>query len=137
MIRRMHDITPAGVDMSYIKEQWVRIVVPGAPVPKARARVGKHGAYTPTKTKKQEKCIQQYALLAMRTERVKKMDGIVAVDIEIIQKKRRGDLDNFAKTVLDAMNQVVYTDDSVVDDLRVWRELSDDEKTIITVSESI
>lgn len=59
------------------------------------------------------------------------------VGIGVVQKSRRGDLDNFCKTVLDAMNGLVYTDDRLIDDIHVYRVIEDDERTIITVTEVI
>jgi len=121
----------------WVNSQWVKIVVPGTPVPKARARVVGKRAYTPERTKRQEKRIRDHAFVAMQEGRIKKMAGVVRVDIEIVQKGRRGDLDNHAKTCCDAMNNMVYTDDVVIDDLHVWRTIDPDERTIITVSEAI
>ena len=43
--------------------------------------------------------------------------------------KRKNDLDNFAKPIMDAMNEIVYVDDSLVVDLRV-RKYGDDYSAI-------
>ena len=63
------------------------------------------------------------------------------VDNEIIDKpckldivfyfdnKRKNDLDNFAKPIMDAMSEIVYTDDSLVVDLRV-RKYGDEHSNI-------
>jgi crossover junction endodeoxyribonuclease RusA len=49
-----------------------------------------------------------------------------AVDIEVcMPDKRRRDLDNLPKAILDALTHAaVWDDDSQVDDLRVWRSPS-------------
>jgi len=69
----------------------------------------------------------------MKKNRVHRIDGSVEVIIEVIQKKKRGDLDNHAKAVCDAMNGVVYTDDAVIDDLRIQRTIEPLERTVVTV----
>lgn len=50
-------------------------------------------------------------------------DARVAVDIEVrMPDKRRRDLDNLPKAVLDSLTHVgLWDDDSQIDDLRVWR----------------
>jgi len=50
-------------------------------------------------------------------------DARVAVDIEVrMPDKRRRDLDNLPKAVLDSLTHVgLWDDDSQIDDLRIWR----------------
>ena len=120
-----------------MKFEQMQIVVPGPPVPKARARVVGKRAYTPARTKCAEKRIRDHAFVAMQKRGIKKMQGVVHVGIGVVQKSRRGDLDNFCKTVLDAMNGLVYTDDRLIDDIHVYRVIEYDERTIITVTEVI
>lgn len=47
--------------------------------------------------------------------------------------KRSGDLDNFEKTVLDALNGIAYDDDSQVTDLHCYKAYSDKNKTTIEI----
>jgi crossover junction endodeoxyribonuclease RusA len=116
---------------------WVKIVVDGAPVPKGRPRLGKGRVYTPKRTKAQEEKIKLFALLEMRVKRLKPFEGGICLDVEIVQKSRRGDIDNHVKLVSDALNGIVYVDDRQIDEIHVWRTIYDDrEKTIITVSEA-
>jgi Holliday junction resolvase RusA-like endonuclease len=117
---------------------WVKIVVDGAPVPKGRPRLGKGRVYTPKRTKAQEEKIKLFALLEMRVKRLlKPFEGRICLDVEIVQKSRRGDIDNHVKLVSDALNGIVYVDDEQIDEIHVWRTICDDgEKTIITVSEA-
>lgn len=51
----------------------------------------------------------------------------VAIDIEVrMPDRRRRDLDNLPKAVLDALTHAaVWEDDSQIDDLRVWRSERD------------
>ena len=106
----------------------IKIVIPGEPVAKGRPRFNRKTgiAYTPSKTKGYETLIREiaYGLL-------KPIDG--AVEIRIVfcfsrpknkywkskpmpryPKTTRGDLDNFVKSTLDALNGIAYHDDSQV-----------------------
>jgi len=123
---------------------WVKIVVDGTPVPKGRPRLGKGRVYTPKRTKAQEEKIKSFALLEMRVKRLKPFEGRICLGVEVVQKSRRGDIDNHVKLVSDALNGIVYVDDEQIDEIHVWRTIYDDidpritggEKTIITVSEA-
>ena len=101
---------------------WPRIVcgcrIPGEPVSKERPRVtkrkGKSITYTPKGTRVAE--------LAIAWETVSQNPGITMeadldfrVDVLFVSKSnRRRDIDNMIKLVLDALNGVVYKDDSQV-----------------------
>lgn len=79
-----------------------RFVVPGAPVPKARARVTRGGhAFTPKRTADAELLVRQHAKQAGVQRRV----GPVRLTICFYEAdRRRRDLDNMAKLVQDALN---------------------------------
>lgn len=100
--------------------------IEGKPHPKERARVtarnGKAFAYTPSKTVQAEKKIAE-------AWDGPKFSGEVAVNIVvdaegatvIVERmdvdstsRLRGDLDNYIKTILDALNGVAWDDDSQV-----------------------
>lgn len=88
---------------------------------------GKIAIYTPPETVKAEKAIQlQYD--------GPKFDGPVRVTIVLsetgfdlmiepsdTQPTLRGDIDNYAKTILDALNKIAWGDDSCVQELRVLK----------------
>lgn len=114
--------------------------VPGDPVGKARPRVsvrfGRAHAYTPAKTAAYENTVAAYAKAAMIANKFEKVEKPVAVKLEVragfsipkswAKRKRaealagnlphvvKPDADNLAKAVLDALNDVVYADDSQV-----------------------
>lgn len=90
------------------------IDVPGDPIPKGRPRHGKGDrTYTPKRT---EDAQQSVAWALMQGRRIRKpAAGPVHVTLSFRTKtKRRCDIDNLAKLVLDAGNGIVYDDDQQV-----------------------
>lgn len=86
------------------------LVIPGKPVPKARARVrfydGRVMSYTPPKTREFEKAIRVYASHAgVRLQR-----GRLAT-VMIFQTNGPGDIDNLIKSVHDGLNKIAWEDD--------------------------
>ena len=115
-------------------------------------RNGKPRAYTPKKTKDYEFELRAAAYRA-RFERsmTKPLDVPVSMIVKAFipiprswSKKRREaahyasarpDIDNYAKSVLDALNGIVYRDDSQVVDLFVRKLYDDNPRLEITVQE--
>ena len=106
--------------------------VVGQPISKQRPRVvRKHGrtiTYTPTKTKQYEKQVAFCASMALALWRKEHgswpMDSGVVVTIRLFMgDERRRDLDNICKSVLDALNGVLWADDVQVQELSVKQEL--------------
>jgi len=100
----------------------IRITVPGRPVPKGRPRLGVRGrkayVYTPERTVEYEQTVGLCARAAVQG--CEALECPVAVKIDLhLHGKRRIDVDNCAKSILDGMNGVVYLDDNQVVDLRV------------------
>ena len=95
--------------------------IPGKPQPKQRARKGANGRwYTPVKTQKYERLVAAYAVVAR--PRGWRMDARYTVTIHVFAPdKRRRDLDNVAKSILDGLNGVLWDDDAQVDGLTVVR----------------
>lgn len=96
----------------------INFVVPGNPVPKQRARAGKHGFYTPTKTRQFEQLVGRTALAA----RVAAMMAGVQwpldktaryrVECTFYYKDRRGyDSDNTLKSIQDGAERVLWLND--------------------------
>lgn len=108
----------------------IRFIVPGQPVPKARARVvRKPGqrphSFTPARTLWFERSVMAYAMSAIGAGRLPRW-GAARVDVLILATfadNRRRDIDNVAKSVLDALNGVIWADDAQVDGLRIVRSL--------------
>ena len=117
----------------------IKIIIPGAPVPKGRPRFsvwqGRVNVTTPEKTKTAEARVKFRAAQAMQG--LEPIAGPVSVrfvfDLPIPKswsKKRRGlaaegliyptkkpDLDNYEKLILDAFEGLVYVDDGQVTDV--------------------
>lgn len=125
-----------------------KIIINGPCVPKERPRHTRTGMiYTPKATKDYE------ALVALTCERLVKQpyDEPLKVEIHVYKKpptswskKRREfavknntcvvvkpDVDNYAKSVLDGLNGVLFTDDKLVADLRVVKRYAEEDYTVI------
>ena len=119
--------------------------VPGIPVAKARARVTKAGhAFTPKKTQNYEALVKMCAAQAMKGKQP--TDGPVLVMIVAIfpqpeswpkwKKKmaddgeiahtKKPDEDNIGKAISDAMNGIVYLDDSQIVQKTVFKKFKSD-----------
>lgn len=89
-------------------------VVPGHPVPKARARVsfrgGKAHARTPEKTQNFEATVRLVAASARPSGWPLRARYALRLDVYLAHE--RGDLDNFLKSVGDAANGILWHDDS-------------------------
>lgn len=95
------------------------LTVEGEPVPKARPRLDRRNMriYTPTTTVKAEHYIgwrfkQQYP----GVDPDKVMRFAVRLTFHC-RREGRGDVDNRTKTVLDALNKIVWDDDRQIDEL--------------------
>ena len=105
-------------------QQPIEFTIPGVPVPKARARVGRHGTYTPRATVRAENTVRSCARLmgcesmsgALRVELVfimpipkawSKVKTQKAVAGEI-QHVTRPDVDNLCKLLLDGLADTVF-----------------------------
>lgn len=99
-------------------------IVPGAPVGKERPRKGKHGFYTPKRTQDYESLIAWHASAALLNKKINDpsqpwlMDQVYSVEIKISREnvKKKPDIDNVLKSILDGMNKIVYHDDK-----QVWK----------------
>lgn len=106
----------------------VEFTVPGPPVAWERAgynaKTGKY--FTREKTRGYEKQVGLFCLQAMQRAGVRQqVPGEWALEITAwrpptVGKQRRGDIDNCAKSVLDALNKLLYADDAQVTELHVF-----------------
>jgi len=89
----------------------IRIFILTKVVPKARPRVGKYGnIYSPSS--KDEEDLKLLILREMRLHSIKKQKGKLSVKLVIgFKGKKRADIDNIEKFVLDACNGVLWNDD--------------------------
>ena len=97
----------------------MRLIVPGEPVPKSRPRLGRGGrVFTPARTVAFERRV---SICAANAD-IDILTGPVSVRIFISlpltksghERKGRGDIDNYAKSVLDGLNKIAFIDDNQV-----------------------
>ena len=118
-------------------------LVEGNPIGKGRPKFARRGnfvsAYTPTKTRDYESVIKDAAQKAMGSNELLETPVTVAIYITVpipqsYSKKRseaclsgsekpikKPDIDNIAKCFLDAMNEIVYKDDTQVLTLHITK----------------
>ncbi|MEJ2886121.1 RusA family crossover junction endodeoxyribonuclease [Actinomycetospora aeridis] len=100
-------------------EGYFRFEVPGEPMPKSRARYNGQGpkvrAYTPTAAAEAEQVIA-WRYRAARGKAIVADDrsGFGLACTFYVEKRQRRDTDNLIKLVADALNGVVWADDSQV-----------------------
>lgn len=88
--------------------------IEGPPVPKQSFRMGKYGGYRDPKVTAYQRLVKKVAgETVMCIDWDKTADMHVAIDL-VFSDRRRRDLDNHAKGILDAMKGVVFEDDCQV-----------------------
>jgi len=129
--------------------------VPGEIVGKERPRVNMYTGrvYTPNKTKDYEFLVQQY--FKLKYQNYTTIEGRIKIEIiaylkipkstskakreEMLENKisptKKPDVDNIAKSILDAMNGFVFKDDNQVSKISVEKRFADEEKAVVTVEE--
>lgn len=119
-------------------EHVLTFFVPGEAKPKGRPRFAKATghAYTPKRTASEEAVIRAYGQKQMIREGLEQpWDGpCVVVVTALIDKPKdwwegkepgRGDVDNYAKLVTDALNKIVFKDDRQIVELTTAKAYSD------------
>ena len=127
----------------------------GKIVGKERPRVNLYSGmvYTPTKTKDYETLVQQY--FKMKYPNVTELTGRVGIDIvaylsipkstpkknipDMLDNKvsptKKPDIDNIAKSILDAMNKFIIHDDNQVSKISIEKRYGEEEKVHIRIYE--
>lgn len=103
------------------------------PIPKGRPRVTKAGiGYTPKRTREYEQKLKNFLFIQCRFP---PWNSAVSISIEFhlprLKKNSKstwptpmGDIDNYAKAVLDAANGILFTDDRLIDNLTLRKQYS-------------
>ena len=127
----------------------------GEIVGKERPRVNMYTyrVYTPNKTKDYEFLVQQY--FRMQYPKYETLKGRISINIiaylkipqstsktkiqEMLENKisptKKPDVDNIEKSILDAMNGLVFEDDNQVSKISVEKRFALEEKAVIEVEE--
>ncbi|MEA2201880.1 MAG: crossover junction endodeoxyribonuclease RusA [Solirubrobacteraceae bacterium] len=89
----------------------IRLVVPGVPVPLARARVSRGRHYLPARSREYRELVQAEWMVAGRAS----LDtSPFTLSARFYGARASADLDNLVKAVLDALNRLAFADDSQV-----------------------
>lgn len=97
----------------------ISLVIPGNPVPMGRPRVGQHGAVLPKRTAEAKDLIAGLTKIELinhpdRFPRHEEFGIILAFFEGPKAETHMADIDNCIKTVLDALNMIVWVDDKLV-----------------------
>lgn len=126
----------------------IEFVVPGCPVPKGRPRLGRGHTYTPKRTAEAENVVRSVAQLAevipLVGSIVMTLDFFLPIPKQWAKAKTqsamlgtirpgRPDLDNLAKTVMDALNEIAFTDDSQIVELVCRKWYSIEPRTVVKI----
>lgn len=114
----------------------IQFVVPGKPVPKARPRVMRNAhTFTPKRTKDYETLVQVWALNAISGIHWLLLQGPLGIEIDFYGATHSADWDNLAKAICDALNGVIYIDDSQIVSARITKCVAEkgQERTAISI----
>ena len=117
-------------------DRVVRFTVFGEPKSKQRPRVTSRGTFTPKETQEAERRIRE----KWRTLEEEPFQYHVLVEKQFFNgNRRRRDLDNMAKLVLDALNGEAYDDDFRVVEMVLTKRFTTKEKarTVVVLRELI
>ena len=117
----------------------MKIIAEINPVPLGRARVVGKRAYLPARSRQFRFALQLLVSQKMRGREL--ITAPIKITMHFYKKYRAetrgyGDLDNHVKTVLDALNGIVWTDDSLIVELHAFKH-SGEPKIIIEVNQIV
>ena len=111
-----------------MNEQTITFCVNGPPKPKDRPRFSGH-AYTTKKTREYEQVVRVAAMSALTMWRNQNAGkhwnaaGPFGITVFFFMgDRRKRDLDNCLKSVTDALNKLLYNDDSQLDEICAMRD---------------
>jgi len=113
----------------------ISFFVPGIAIPKQSYRAVHGGGYTDPHVKDWQDTVAKSANLAMAGKDM--FLGYVSVEFQFfLPNKRRKDWDNLSKCVSDALNGIVYKDDSQVIMAHIEKAIEKDEPGVYVLVES-
>jgi crossover junction endodeoxyribonuclease RusA len=100
----------------------ISFVVPGKPVPKARARVMRGGwSFTPKKTLDYENLIKLVGISRRNALKVSISGGSFSIKVICYGARKNGDVDNYLKSYMDALQGVFWVNDCQIIDAHVLK----------------
>ncbi len=113
--------------------------VAGEPVPKGRPRLGRKGTFTDPRTEAWESTVRWQCRAACTAAGWSPLAAACEVTLVVHRARRAGDVDNFAKAVLDGMNRIAFADDRHVVrlDVSVDDSRADDPGVWVRVTERV
>jgi len=130
-----------------VRVKMIKLTIPGEPVGKARARVCRHGTYTPKKTKDYELLIMDTFMQSNYKNGIYQspLEGPLSMTVNAyfqvpksasnyrrkkmmlgeIRPTKKPDADNVLKSVADALNKLAYNDDSQIVRVKVEKWYSE------------
>ena len=152
-------IRSAQLRMTFLFRDMILFTIDGTAVPKQRPRMSGRVAYTPKKTRDYEERVRKAFRSSYSGETpVFHKDIPVEVCIEVVQgipkswsnsktlkaergeiapTSRNGDLDNIAKSILDALNTLAYEDDAQVTLLMISKRYGNVSYVIVRIEEDL
>jgi len=111
----------------------IQFTIDGEPASKERARVTPRGTYTPAKTVAAEQKIAWLFRAAARGWKVDKDSHFTVTCVFTCGTKRRRDIDNMLKLILDGLNGVCWADDNQVTEIAAIKEYGTPAGTFVTI----
>lgn len=133
----------------------IELIIPGEVIAKGRPKFTSRGgyarAYTPKKTRDYEALVKYYALQLKQTPLVEAIEveiSVHRVPPKSWSKKKqkealegtilpvtKPDADNYAKSLLDALNGVLFKDDNQIVDLNIKKRYSEEAKAVVRIKQ--
>lgn len=124
----------------------ISFVVDIIPIPKGRPRLGRGVTFTPPKTREYESHLKSLFKKEMMEKTFGALDVPLKVYLEFVlvrpKKPRfikwpgvRSDIDNYIKAFLDAGNDILWTDDSLICDIRAIKVYGNKPGIIVKIEE--
>ena len=147
---RMPPESEASLLAKVTQAAFLAIQIPGRPAPKARPRMGKHGAYTPKRTRDAETAMRWLLL----SQCPKPLTGPLELGVAFYfraptsyrkaererleengeYREGKPDIDNLLKLVMDAANGVLWNDDAQVVKIEATKNYGGSEETVINLA---